>query len=74
MDTKTKDLLPIITKSELSPIEKARATALARNYAWCWTVFEAVIVAVELPLEVELKETNGWLLSGTIDTLARRDG
>ena len=74
MDTKTKDLLPIITKSELSPIEKARATALARNYAWCWTGFKGEIVGVELPLEVELKETNGWLLSGTIDTLTRRDG
>jgi len=72
--TDFKTLLPIITKSELSPVEKARATALALNYPCQWNTFQAEVVGVEMELEVILEGTDDWKLTGTIDTLCKRDG
>jgi len=72
--TDVSSLLPIITKSELPPVDKARATALALNYPSQWENFDGNIVATEMELKVEMKNCNGWVLAGIIDTLAERDG
>ena len=71
--------LKVIDHSDLSPIEKARARALAKTYPHMWTGFDAKFVAAELELSVTLKGTDDgehgdWVLSGTIDTLCKRKG
>jgi len=66
--------LRVIDHSDLSPIEKARARALAKSYGHQWSTFDGKFVAAELDLAVKLKDTDGWTLGGTIDTLCKRKG
>jgi len=61
--------LSVIDDSDLSPIDKARASVLAQAYHDQWKNFTGEIVAVEK--DFRLKFPNGWRYVGKIDLLLR---
>ena len=62
----------IISSSTLTDENKARAEALVSEYPNQWQDFDCQVVGAEVPVVVELPETD-WLYVGKIDLLCQQN-